>query len=129
MQASDLLEKNGTIRESTPLSAKSIAGAEGPFDFLIDYGTLDDLQEPHRTRMAELITRLARPGSRFLMYCFFGRTGDLPRPLRSRLSASIEEGEMEAKFAADWDIEDLSHMLDEPKAALYLLTRKPHPEA
>ena len=105
------------------LSAESLPGAEGPFDFLLDYGTLDDLQEPHRTRMAQLVTRLAAPGARFLLYCFFGRTEDLPRPLRGRLSASIEEGEMEQKFGADWDIEDLSDMLDEPKAALYLLRR------
>ena len=105
------------------LSAESLPGAEGPFDFLLDYGTLDDLQEPHRTRMSQLVTRLAAPGARFLLYCFFGRTEDLPRPLRGRLSASIEEGEMEQKFGADWDIEDLSDMLDEPKAALYLLRR------
>lgn len=106
------------------LSAASIKGAEGPFDFLLDYGTLDDLQEPHRTRMAELITRIAAPGARFLMYCFYGRTEDLPRPLRSRLSASIEPGEMEQKFGADWDIEELKGMTDEPKTAVFLLTRK-----
>jgi len=105
------------------LSAETIPGAQGPFDFLLDYGTLDDLQEPHRTRMAQLITRIAAPGARFLMYCFLGRSSDLPLPVRGHLLASIEDGEMEEKFAADWDIEDLSHMLDEHKAALYLLTR------
>jgi SAM-dependent methyltransferase len=108
------------------LSARSIEGAEGPYDFLLDYGTLDDLQEPHRTRMAQLITRLAKPDARFLMYCFYGRTADLPRPLRGRMSASIEEGEMEEKFGAHWEIEELRELLDEPKAAMFLLTRKAH---
>lgn len=106
------------------LSAQSVKGAEGPFDFLVDYGTLDDLQEPHRTRMAELITRIAAPGARFLMYCFYGRSGDLPRPLRGRLSASIEPGEVEEKFGADWDIERIEGPNDEPKTAVFLLTRK-----
>jgi SAM-dependent methyltransferase len=106
------------------LSAESVKGAEGPFDFLLDYGTLDDLQEPHRTRMAALITGIAKPGARFLMYCFFGRTEDLPRLLRSRLSASIEPGELEEKFGDDWDIEELEGLIEEPKTAMFLLTRK-----
>ena len=106
------------------LSAQSIEGAEGPFDFLLDYGTLDDLQEPHRSRMAELITRMAAPNARFLMWCFYGRTEDMPRALRGRLSPSIEPGELEAKFGADWEIEELEDMTDEPKTALFLLTRK-----
>jgi SAM-dependent methyltransferase len=107
------------------LSASSVDGAEGPFDFLLDYGTLDDLQEPHRTRMAQLITRLAAPNARFLMWCFYGRAEDMPRPLRGRLSPSIEPGELEEKFGADWDIEEFEGMTDEPKTALFLLTRKP----
>jgi hypothetical protein len=105
------------------LSAQAIEGAEGPFDFLLDYGTLDDLQEPHRQRMAELITRIAAPGARFLLYCFYGRTEDLPRPLRGRLSASIEPGEIEEKFGAGWDIEQLEGLTDQPKTAIFLLTR------
>ena len=105
------------------LSAQSIDGAEGPFEFLLDYGTLDDLQEPHRSRMAELITRMAAPNARFLMWCFYGRTADMPRALRGRLSPSIEPGELETKFGADWEIEELEGMTDEPKTALFLLTR------
>jgi SAM-dependent methyltransferase len=105
------------------LSAASIPGADGGFDFLLDFGTLDDLQEPHRTRMAELITHIAAPGARFLLWCFYGRADDMPRVLQGRVSPSIEPGELERKFGDDWDIEELEGMTEEPKTALFLLTR------
>ena len=44
------------------LTAHAIPGAEGPFDLLLDYGTLDDLQGERRGQMAALMTRLAAPG-------------------------------------------------------------------
>jgi hypothetical protein len=75
--------------------------------------------------MAQLITRIAAPNARFLMWCFYGRAEDMPRPLRGRLSPSIEPGELEEKFGADWDIKEYEGMTDEPKTALFLLTRKP----
>ncbi len=106
------------------LSGTTLQGAEGPFDFLLDYGTLDDLQEPHRTRMAQLITRIAAPNARFLMWCFYGRSEAMPRPMRGRISTSIEPGELEERFGAEWDIEELAGMTGEPKTALFLLTRK-----
>lgn len=106
------------------LSAASIPGAEGGFDFLLDYGTLDDLQEPHRQRMAELITHIAAPGARFLLWCFYGRAEDMPRVLQGRVSPSIEPGELEQKFGQHWDIEQLEGMTEEPRTALFLLTRQ-----
>jgi SAM-dependent methyltransferase len=106
------------------LSASSIPGADGGFDFLLDYGTLDDLQEPHRSRMAELITHIAAPGARFLLWCFYGRAEDMPRVLKGRVSPSIEPGELEQKFGQHWDIEHLEGMTEEPKTALFLLTRR-----
>jgi len=106
------------------LSAESIPGAEGGFDFLLDYGTLDDLQEPHRQRMAELITHIAAPGAQFLLWCFYGRAEDMPRVLQGRVARSIEPGELEAKFGEHWDIEELEGMTEEPKTTMFLLTRK-----
>lgn len=106
------------------LSAASIEGGEQRFDFLLDFGTLDDLQEPHRTRMAQLITHVAAPGARFLLWCFYGRSEDMPRVVRGRVSPSIEPGELEQKFGADWEIEELEGMNEEPKTALFLLTRR-----
>ena len=61
------------------LTAPRIAGVDGPFDLLIDYGTLDDLDPAGRRAMASLITGLARPGAVFLLWCFWARPTDLPR--------------------------------------------------
>jgi cyclopropane fatty-acyl-phospholipid synthase-like methyltransferase len=61
------------------LTATALPGVSGPFDLLVDYGTLDDLGAGGRAAMARLITRYARPGARFLFWCFHGRRDDLPR--------------------------------------------------
>ena len=60
------------------LTAGSIDDLEGPFDLLIDFGTLDDLKGEARKAMADTVTRLSRPGSIFLEYCFYGVTEELP---------------------------------------------------
>ncbi|MFL5720099.1 MAG: class I SAM-dependent methyltransferase, partial [Chloroflexota bacterium] len=61
------------------LTAPRIAGVQGPFDLLIDYGTLDDLDPEGRRAMASLIVGLTRPGAAFLLWCFWARRADLPR--------------------------------------------------
>ncbi len=107
------------------LTAPSIDGIEGPYDFLIDFGTLDDLRGEARERMAATITRLSRPGSKYLEYCFYGVTEELPRfSFRgtSRLS-HIAPGELEDRFGESWDIEKLSEDT-ESRVATFLLTRR-----
>ncbi len=49
------------------LTAPDIPEVEGPFDLLVDHGTLDDLKSAGRAAMAAMIRRLSRPGSRFLL--------------------------------------------------------------
>ncbi len=83
------------------LTAGLIAGIEGPFDLLVDYGTLDDLPEPGRRAMAALVTRLARPGSRLFLFAFAGRPQDLPRLSfsgPSRAFPGLRPGEVERLF-------------------------------
>lgn len=107
------------------LTAPSISGIEGPFDFLVDFGTLDDLRGESRAAMADTITRLSRPGSKFLEYCFYGETDELPVISfrgTSKLS-HIAPGELEQLFGENWDIETFSRD-DEWKVATFLLTRK-----
>lgn len=107
------------------LTAPSIDGIEGPYDFLLDFGTLDDLRGEAREKMAATITRLSRPGSRYLEYCFYGVTEELPRfSFRgtSRLS-HIAPGELEELFGESWDIEKLSEDT-EWRVATFLLTRR-----
>src|SRR5215467_1075667 len=42
----------------------------GPFDVLVDYGTLDDLSRADRDGYVRSVVPLARPGARFLLWCF-----------------------------------------------------------
>lgn len=109
------------------LTAPSIMGVEGPFDLLVDYGTLDDLSGEDRRRAARLIDHLARPGSRFFLYAFHARRRDLPwfsfsGP--SRLAPEVfEPGEVEGLFGASWQIERIPRQ-GYPFIATFLLTRK-----
>jgi SAM-dependent methyltransferase len=107
------------------LTADSIDGVEGPFDLLIDFGTLDDLRGEKRRAMASTITRLSRPGSLFLEYCFYGRAEDLPRISfrgTSRMS-HIAPGELEELFGADWEVAPFNEY-PEWKIAVFVLTRR-----
>jgi SAM-dependent methyltransferase len=107
------------------LTAEAIVGVEGAFDLIIDFGTLDDMRGEKRASMARTVTRLSRPGSLFLEYCFYGETESLPRISfkgTSRMS-HIAPGELESLFGRDWDIEQFSSD-EEWRVAAFLLTRR-----
>lgn len=99
----------------------------GPFDLLFDGGTIDDFPPRIRPQIAQTVTRLARPGSVFVMWCFYAERSDLPLMSfggPSRYGAPpIEPGEETELFGNDWDIE--RHNLTEPSAheACFILTR------
>lgn len=109
------------------LTAPSMPGIAGPFDLLVDYGTLDDLGADARRRAATLIDGLARPGSRFFLYVFEARRASLPwfslrRP--SRFAPEVfEPGEIEALFGGRWGVERIRRD-GAPWIANYLLTRR-----
>lgn len=103
-----------------------IEGLETSYDFLIDFGTLDDLRGEARKKMAGTITRLSRAGSKFLEFCFYGSREELPWfSFRgtSRFS-HIAPGELEELFGANWDVELLADDTDW-RVASFLLTRRP----
>jgi SAM-dependent methyltransferase len=107
------------------LTARSLPGLEGSFDFLVDFGTLDDLRGRDRVAMARLATDLARPGACFLEWCFYGETATLPRfSFRgtSRFS-HIAPGELDELFGDSWAVEPFS---SDPRwrTACFLLTRR-----
>ncbi len=106
------------------LTAADIPGVEGPFDFITDFGTLDDLRGEARRAMARTVTRLARPGTIFLEMCFFGNTDELPRFSFKGTSkfSHIAPGEIEALFGADWTVEPFADYPDW-RIAVFLLTR------
>ncbi len=103
------------------LTAGAVAGVDGPFDLLVDYGTLDDLPDAGRRSMAAYVTRLARPGSRLFLFAFVGRPDELPRfsfngPSRS--FPGLVPGEVERLFAPAFTV----HPLDRPTATTHIGT-------
>jgi len=103
------------------LTGGRVPGVEGPYDLLVDYGTLDDLPEAGRTALARYMTDLARPGSRLFLYAFAGRPEDLPRfsfggP--SRAFPGVVPGEVERRFGDHWRIE----VIDPPTATHHIGT-------
>jgi len=108
------------------LTANALPGIEGPYDLLVDFGTLDDLRGRARAAMRDTVERLSRPGSAFLCFCFFGDTAGLPRISftgPSRMSGTIAPGEMESLFGHAWDVEVVNAYDGEPFAT-FLLTRR-----
>jgi len=109
------------------LTAGGIPGVEGPFDFLVDYGTLDDLDPAGRRAMATLISNLARPGALFLLWCFWAPRSVLPRMSLtgpSRMIPVIEPGEETALFGDDFSIERLPSPDPSSHTACFLMTRR-----
>lgn len=108
------------------LTGDSLGEAEGTYDLLVDYGTLDDLTGKARLAMARTIHRVSRPGARFLLWCFFGRPEDLPRISftgPSRMGPVIVPGEVERLFGESYAIERLPQPGPGTGAACFLMTR------
>jgi SAM-dependent methyltransferase len=90
------------------LTATAIPGLDGPFDLLADYGTLDDLRGRRRAVMAATVLRLSAPGSRFLLWCFYGGRGELPWiPFAPSRLAALAPGEERRLFGDAFEIERL----------------------
>jgi len=47
-----------------------LRGVSGTFDFLVDYGTFDDLTPDDRDRYLKTLLALSHVGSRYLLWCF-----------------------------------------------------------
>lgn len=103
----------------------------GQFELLVDYGTLDDLGFRQRDEYVRQVLPLARPGSRFLLWCFEWRLRPWERLLTSILplgDLALAPGEAVARFARHFDIERIAGAADLPSWppgwAAYLMTRK-----
>ncbi len=105
---------------------------DGPFDLLVDYGTLDDLRPADRDRYVENVLRLTRPGSAFLLYAFEWRLRWWERWLLRVFAflghMTLEPGEVERRFAATFEIQKIAGetgLLGWPRAyGVYLMHRK-----
>lgn len=99
----------------------------GPFDFLLDYGALDDLGLADRDRYVRSVVPLTRPGSQFLLWCF-----EWPPRWWERLlpAGTMAPGEVRRRFEPYFEIERVAGTetpnLREYIAgyAAYLMTRR-----
>ena len=103
----------------------------GAFDFLVDYGTLDDLRPEDRDLYVQNILPLTRPGSHFLLYCFEWSPGWWERLLLRVAffgAMALEPGEAEHRFGRHFEIEEIARETNRrgwPHGwAVYLMTRK-----
>jgi SAM-dependent methyltransferase len=110
----------------------SLQKVKGTFDFLVDYGALDDLTPKDRHLYIQNILPLTRPGSQFLLWCFEWplRWWEQLVRLTSLGAMSLEPGEAGERFGAYFEMERVagSTALDfrrwPPGFAAYLMTRK-----
>ncbi len=99
----------------------------GQFDFLLDYGVLDDLSLRQREAYVQNMLPLARLGSRYLLWGF-----EYPLRWWERLipfyDRPFEAGEIAGRFGAYFEIEKIAGEVNwsswPPGYAAYLMTRK-----
>jgi cyclopropane fatty-acyl-phospholipid synthase-like methyltransferase len=98
----------------------------GPFDFVVDYGTLDDLSPPDRDLYLENVLPLTDRDTRFLLYCFEWEPRWWERPFFFRMAC--EPGEIERRFGPYFDVERYAAGTTGqwlmPGWAVYLMRRK-----
>jgi SAM-dependent methyltransferase len=102
------------------------------FDFLVDYGTLDDLRPKDRDLYLSSVLSLTHPGSRFLLWCFEWSLRWWEQLLLRGLSffgaVTLEPGEADRRFSEYFEIERIAGEANRsgwpPGYAAYLMTRK-----
>ncbi|WP_438854530.1 class I SAM-dependent methyltransferase [Agromyces sp. M3QZ16-3] len=100
--------------------------AQGPFDFLLDYGVLDDLRARDRRRYLRSILPLTRPGTRYLLWGF-----EYPIRWWERLIPFFDrpfaDGEVAELFGDHFRIATVERRFDPrtwpPGTVTYLMTR------
>ena len=101
------------------------AAVDGPYDLLLDFGTLDDLRGAGRVQMAAHMARLARPGALALCWCFYGDRRDLPLVSLhgpSKLTSGLAAGEERRLFGDSFEVEQFARPF--VHAACFLLRRE-----
>jgi len=106
-----------------------LAKVSGHFDLLVDYGTFDDLSTKDRAAYVDQVRSLAKPGAKFLLWCFEWELKGWERVVTALLpfgELALRPGEVEGWFGSTCDIERIAGESDLPKWprgwAAYLLT-------
>lgn len=104
---------------------------KGTFDFLVDYGTLDDLSPEDRDLYVRNVLRLVHAGTRFLHWCFEWHLRWWERILTRLLPfgvLALEPGEAERRFSEYFQVERVAGGANQsgwPRGfAAYLMRRK-----
>jgi SAM-dependent methyltransferase len=92
--------------------ASDLREIAGPYDYALDIGCLHSLPEGRRTGYADGLSRLLRPGGRYMLYAWLprersgGPAGIAPEAVRSLLREAFAEERMtvgaEKDFASAW---------------------------
>jgi cyclopropane fatty-acyl-phospholipid synthase-like methyltransferase len=104
---------------------------KGPFDFLVDYGTLDDLSPQDRDLYISNILSLTHNSSQFLLWCFEWRHRWWEHIIIRLLpfgALALEPGEADRRFSEYFKIERIAgeaRLRGWPRGfAVYLMMRK-----
>jgi ubiquinone/menaquinone biosynthesis C-methylase UbiE len=100
---------------------------DGTFDFLLDYGVLDDLRLPQRELYVQNMLPLTHPGSHYLLWGF-----EYPMRWWERFipfyDIAFETGEIDQRFGRYFNIEKIVGQVNwsswPPGYAAYWMTRK-----
>jgi SAM-dependent methyltransferase len=108
-----------------------LTGVSGHFDVLVDYGTFDDLSNRDRAAYVDQVRSLAKPGAKFLLWCFEWEPKGWERVAIAILpprNITLRPGEVEQRFASTFDITRIAGESDLKKWprgwAAYLLTSR-----
>jgi SAM-dependent methyltransferase len=100
-------------------------GVEGPFDLILLYNVLQDLDADGRAGAIELTHSLARPGSKVLAWCWYAERRSLPLVSYkgpSKLAPFVIEPGEERELFGGFEVERPEPQPG-PRKALFLLTR------
>jgi SAM-dependent methyltransferase len=108
-----------------------LTGVSGHFDVLVDYGTFDDLSNRDRAAYVDQVRALAKPGAKFLLWCFEWEPKGWERVAIAILpprNITLRPGEVEQRFASTFDVTRIAGESDLKKWprgwAAYLLTSR-----
>jgi len=102
----------------------------GPFDLLVDYGSFDDLNARQRAAYVRNVVPLAKPGAKFLLWCFEWEPSRKQRAVMAIfpfINLTLTPGEVQGRFSNAFDIDRIageSGLNAWPRGwAAYLMTR------
>ncbi len=125
-------EVAGTKVEFVVDDLTNIQKVKGTFDFLVDYGALDDLTPKDRDLYVQNVLPRTRPDSQVLLWCFEWplRWWEQLVRLTSLGAMSLEPGETGRRFGDYFEVERIAGSTASdfkrwpPGYAVYLMTRK-----